>query len=196
MRLFEHLFAALTSYIEGHGIAVRERAMDAEVPGEFDGLTITVNTVHPLGARCYYLVHSFGSIVVWSLDLEGAHAVFRELRGSKSTRISDPDRFERALERFCDFEELASEYAVWVLAAIGYQEVVPAYTEFFRADAESMTILHREGAAPPWSEFFDEWKLRVARGEQPVTPYLPRPVPQFRPLRIEKQQVVQEVDGR
>jgi hypothetical protein len=192
---YPNLFAVLTTYIEGHGIAVREQAMDAEVPGEFDGLTITVNTVHPLDARCYYLAHSFGSIVAWSLDLEGAHAVFRELRGSKSTRISDPDRFERALKRFCDFEELASEYAVWVLAAIGHQNVVPPYTEFFRADAESMTMLHRDGTAPPWSEFFAAWKRRVASGEQRVAPYLPRPVPPFRPVRIEKQQVVQEVDG-
>ena len=192
---FQRLFAVLTSYVESHGVAVCCQKMDEEIPGEFDGLTITINLMHDLESRCYYLVHSFGSVVEWSLDVDGAYAVFEDLRVAKATQLSDPSRFERALKRFCNLEERASEYAVWVLAAIGYHAVIRAYTEFFRADVESMTIFHREGAAPPWSEFFIEWKARVACGEKQVAPYAPRAVPPFRPVRIQQQQVVQEVDA-
>lgn len=192
---FHNLFGALAGYAESYGVGLCLKRMDEETPGEFDGLTITINPVHDLESRCYYLAHSVGSIVEWSLHFDGSKAVFDELRAARAARDRDRGRFERALQRFCGFEERASEYAVWVLTALGYHGVISTYTEFFRADIESMMIRHRQGAAPPWNEFFMEWKARVARGEEPLTPYQPRAVPPFRPVRIEKQEVVQEVDG-
>jgi hypothetical protein len=195
MRASSPLLAALTEYVNANGVAVLERIMDVEVPGEFDGTSITLNTVHEIESRSYYLVHSFGSIVAWSVNPCDAQSVFHELRAAKEVRLVEPVRFERALKRFYEFEERASEYAVWVLERIGHAEAISEYTTFFRADAESMSILHRDGTSPPWREFFTEWKVRVARGEEKLRSYSPRPVPSFRPVRIEKQQVVQEVDG-
>jgi hypothetical protein len=59
-----------------------------------------------------------------------------------------------------------------------------------------MKIFHREGVAPAWPAFFAHWKARAERGEQPIVPYVPTPVPRFTPVRIEEQQVVQERDGQ
>ena len=170
--------------------------MDIETAGKFDGLSITINADHDLEARCYYLAHSVGSIVEWSLDYDAAADVFRELRAAKKSGDRDRGRLERAIERFCAFENVASEYAVWVLTDIGHQDVVARYTEFFRADLDSMRIYHREGTAPPWPAFFAAWRESVARGERTVAPYTPRAVPPFTPVLIREQEVVQERDGQ
>jgi hypothetical protein len=169
--------------------------MEIETAGKFDGLSITINPDHDLEARCFYLAHSFGSIVEWSLEYRDVSRLFGELREAKKSRDREPERFEHALDRFSTFENVASEYAVWLLADIGEQEVVGRYTEFFRADLESMRIYHREGVAPPWPAFFADWKASVARGDRTVMRYTPRPVPPFTPVLIQEQEVVQERDG-
>ena len=60
------------------------------------------------------------------------------------------------------------------------------------ADIEAMTIFHRTGKVPPWPEFFADWKAGVERGEVRNEPFRPKPVPRFRPVRIVKQEVLQE----
>ena len=192
---FEKLFASLAARIRSYGIAINLERIEIETAGKFDGLSITINPDHDLEARCYYLAHSFGSIVEWSLEYEAAKHVFGELRAAKKSRDTQPERFEHALDRFCAFENVASEYAVWLLADIGYPDVVCRYTEFFRADLDSMRIYHREGTAPPWPAFFVDWKESVARGDRKVTRFTPRPVPPFTPVLIREQEVVQERDG-
>jgi hypothetical protein len=192
---FAALDEALTRYVESHHVRVSVREMDLERPAEFDGPTITLNSHHDTEARCYFLAHSFGSIVAWSVAFEQTRQMFGELRAAKAERPRDRDRLERAIKAFRDFEERASEYAVWILGRIGHCAAVPAYTEFFRADADAMTIFHRKGTAPAWPEFLAEWKARAARGEIVVVRYAPRPVPPFTPVRIPTQEVVQEVDG-
>jgi hypothetical protein len=57
-----------------------------------------------------------------------------------------------------------------------------------------MTVFHRTGKEPRWPDFFAEWKARVERQEIHVEPFRPKPVPRFRPVRIEKQEVLQERD--
>jgi hypothetical protein len=57
-----------------------------------------------------------------------------------------------------------------------------------------MTVFHRTGKEPRWPDFFAEWKQRVATGEVQVEPFPPRPVASFTPVRIEKQEVLQERD--
>jgi hypothetical protein len=192
---FERLFERLAARIRSYGITIEFERMEIETAGKFDGLSITINPDHDLEARCYYLAHSFGSIVEWSLEYQAVSQLFGELRAAKKNRDRQPGRFERALDRFCTFENVASEYAVWLLADIGVPEVIGGYTEFFRADLESMRIYHREGTAPPWPAFFADWKASVARGARKVMPYTPRAVPPFTPVLIQEQEVVQERDG-
>jgi hypothetical protein len=72
------LFADLQRCIESFGVRVLLKEMDIERPGEFDGLTITINPRHDHESACYYLAHSFGSIVQWSTDYERAQKVFDE----------------------------------------------------------------------------------------------------------------------
>ena len=188
-------FADLAARIRTYGIQVLTERLSLEVPGRFDGPTITVNTTHSVREQCYHLTHAFGSIVGWSVDFAGASAVFAELRAAKRTRPRDAGRLERALVAFSRFEERASEYGVWFLLNAGHGDLVEPYTTFFRADLDAMLIFHREDRAPVWPEFFAAWTRDARRGTRQVKPYTPRPVPDFTPARIPQQDVVQEHDG-
>ena len=185
------VFTDLVRFIRSHGIEIREQVMDVEKPGEFDGPTITVNPKHDREALGFYLAHSFGSIYQWSTDFEHAQKIFNALRDAKRSAGSG---FETALEEWRRFEATSSDHAVWVLGEIGHPDAIDAYTVFFRADTEAMTVFHRTGKEPRWPEFFADWKEKVARGEIRIAPFTPKPVARFRPLTIEKQEVVQERD--
>lgn len=192
----DQLYDALSNRIEGYGVKVRSEPLGLERPAKFDGRSITLDPGFDLQSRCYYLVHAFGSIVQWSLDREESQRVFSELRAAKADKESRPDRFASALDRYLKFEQTSSEYAVWLLADTGHAWAVRSYTVFFRADLQAMAEFHRGGQAPVWREFFGEWKQRVARGQQEITPFEPRPVPPFEPASIPTEEVVQEVDGK
>ncbi len=187
------LFDDLKRYVSSHGIRIQARKMDVDKPGEFDGPSITLNPVHDREALCFYLVHSFGSIFQWSTDCHQAQKVFAGLRDAKRGKTAGP-RFEEALEEWRLFEQNSSDHAVWVLGEIGHSEAIEAYTTFFRADIEAMTIFHRTGKEPRWPDFFADWKRKVASGEIRIEPFRPKPVSRFRPVRIEKQEVLQEHD--
>ena len=185
------VFTDLVRFVGSHGIEIREKDMDVEKPGEFDGPTITVNPQHDREALGFYLAHSFGSIYQWSTDFERAQKVFNVLRDAKCGAASV---FETALEDWRQFEATSSDHAVWVLGEIGHPDAIDGYTVFFRADIEAMTVFHRTGKEPRWPEFFTDWKEKVARGEIRIVPFTPKPVERFRPLKIAKQEVVQERD--
>ena len=185
------LFSDLERFVSSSGVQVRLQEMDLEKPGEFDGPTITINPAHDRQACCYYLAHSFGSIYQWSTDFEHARKVFDGIRNTKNGAQSG---FEAALRRWRRFEEVSSDHAVWLLAATDHEDAIDAYTVFFRADIEAMSIFHRSGKEPRWPDFFAEWKERVGKGEIRVDPFRPKPVARFRPVRIEKQEVLQERD--
>jgi hypothetical protein len=193
---FSIVFDHLVSRTQSYGIDVLLERMDIETPGKFDGPTITINPAHGLEPRCYYLAHSFGSIVRWSVAFEEARHCFAELRAAKAARPRDAARLTRALERFAAFEDAASEHAVWLLADLGYPDLIAPYTEFFRADLDAMRIFHRDGAAPRWPEFFARWKATLARSGGKPVPYAQTPVPPFTPVHIEPQEVLQERDGQ
>jgi len=186
------LFDDLRRYVQSFDVRVRLKEMDIETPGEFDGPTITINPKHDRTAAAYYLAHSFGSIVQWSTDFVKSKKVLDELRAAKDARSRSPERFEAAVAHWRTFEQTSSEHAVWVLAAIGHPEAIEPYTIFFRADIEAMTIFHRAGKAPEWPQFFADWKEKVKRGEIRPAPFTPRSFPRFTPVKIEKQEVVQE----
>jgi len=186
------LFDDLRSCAESSGVEVRLKELDIETPGEFDGPTITINPRHGHTAAAFYLAHAFGSIVQWSTDFECAKRVFDDLRDAKKRRQKSSDAFEQAVLRWRKFEQTSSEYAVWTLEESGHSLAIEPYTIFFRADIEAMTIFHRTGKAPEWPEFFGEWKRQVKRGEIQPEPFAPRRVPPFAPVKIEKQEVVQE----
>jgi hypothetical protein len=188
------LFADLRRFIESFGVLVKLTDMDIETPGEFDGLSITINPKHDGESACFYLAHSFGSIVPWSTDVARAQKVFDDLREAKKRQRQEAAQFELALGRFRGFEETSSEHAVWILGQIGHAGVIDPYTVFFRADLEAMTIFHRTGKAPRWPDFFSEWKQKVATGEIRIQPFEPRPFSRFQPIRIEQQEVLQERD--
>jgi hypothetical protein len=188
------LFADLQRFIESCGVRVLLREMDLETPGEFDGLTITINPRHDPAAASFYLAHSFGSIVQWSTDTRGAQEVFDDLRHAKPVRQQEPARFEQAVARYREFEQRSSQHAVWMLAEIGHRDVIDPYTRFFRADIEVMTIFHRTGKAPRWPEFYADWQRKIERGEVRIEPFTRAPIPPFQPVRIEQQEVLQERD--
>ena len=188
---FRKAYEDLERYVTAYGVRIGIRDMDVEKPGEFDGLTITINPKHDREALCYYLAHSFGSIYQWSTDYERARKVFDELRDAKK---GGGPAFEKALENWRFFEQSSSNHAVWVLRDAGWAALIEPYTVFFRADLEAMTIFHRTGKEPRWPDFFAEWKARVASGEIVVEPFTPRPVEPFQPVRIQKQEVLQERD--
>ena len=185
------LFRGLEAFISAHGVDVRLKEMDLETPGVFDGPTITINPKHDHEAASFYLAHSFGSISQWSTNFEHAQKVFDELRDAKKRKGA---RFEDALKAWRLFEQTSSDHAVWVLDRAGHAEAIGLYNVFFRADIEAMTVFHRTGKEPRWPDFFAEWKRKVASGETRIDPFRPRAVARFIPVRIEKQEVLQERD--
>ena len=191
-RRFEHLFHDLQRYITGCGVRVPLKTMDIEKPGEFDGLSITINPLHPPEARSYYLTHAFGSIIQWSTDFKAAQKVFQELRAAAGRRKEAPDRFEEALKAYRRFEQTSSEHAVWLLEQIGHRAAIRPYTVFFRADIEAMTIFHRTGHSPRWPDFFAQWKRRAKSGDVWIEPFGRKPFSRFQPVRIDMQEVLQE----
>jgi hypothetical protein len=188
------LFDDLRRFVEQHGVRVIIKEMDIEKPGEFDGLTVSINPKHDPTAASYYLAHSFGSIAQWSTARERSQCVYDDLRSAKRRRAQEPRRFEEALERYREFEQRSSEHAVWLMARTGHAESIDDYTVFFRADIEAMTVFHRTGKAPRWPDFYAEWKEKVAAGDVRIEPFVPRPIPSFTPIRIEQQEVLQEHD--
>jgi hypothetical protein len=187
------LLADATAFVEAAGIEVRRTPLPRDTPAEFDGRSITLAAALDADAAAFILLHSFGSIVGWSLDKPGVTALLDDMRAAKGAREADPDRFERALARFRAFEIASSEYAVWALEAIGHPEAVAPYTTYFRADVEAITLFHRCGRAPVWDAFYKQWTADAAAGTRHIEPFQPKPVPPFTPTHTERQQVKQEV---
>jgi hypothetical protein len=79
-----------------------------------------------------------------------------------------------------------------MLEQIGHRRAIRPYTIFFRADLAAMTIFHRTGHSPRWPEFYAQWKRRARSGDVWVEPFTPKPFSRFQPVRIEKQEVLQE----
>ncbi len=180
---FKCVYAAIRNWTDKQGIELRERDLGADRPGEFDGLHITINPHFSLEERTYYLAHALGSIVIWSQNKERVAKAFDELRSAKETK-EDQNRLERAIEKYRDFETQSSELAVCLLESLGHSEVVGSYTNFMRADLESMTLYHRQGKAPSWAGFFAYWNRQVISGERQIIRFRPRSIKQFVPHKI------------
>lgn len=192
---FAEAVRRLRQRAEEHGVRVKTERLGPDTPGTFDGPSITLNEAYTPDESYYYLAHALGSIVRWSLDPDTWRAMFEELDAAKANRGADAERLERAVERYRAYEDGASEYAVWLLQDLDMGALVPHYTNFGRADVESMAEYHRTGRQPAWHEFFARWNEEVARGERPVRPYTPRPVPPFRPAPMRPQTIQQENDA-
>ena len=191
---FVELESQLQTWAEGRGIRVGYAQFDPETPGEFDGLSVTMNRAYDLAERVFYFAHALGSIVRWSQSPDACRAVLDELHEAKRAR--DPGRLERAIDAYRRYEAETSDYAVTILSDLGFSEVLPAYTRVARADLDMMTHYHRTGAAPVWREFFPRWLAEVEAGGRKVEPFRPKPIGAFGPVRMPKQEIVQERDGR
>lgn len=190
----DRCYRTLCARAATYRINVEEASLGDDKAGEFDGPTITINSINNRQEQAFFLAHSIGSVVRWSLFPRDSAATYAELRSAKEHRQQDPERFARALEGFCAFEEAASEHAVWLLADLHLNGIIAAYTEFARADLDAMMEFHRTGTAPNWREFFPRWKEKVTRGGMVVRPYEPRLIPAFQPILIETQEIVHEKD--
>jgi hypothetical protein len=204
----DQLYEALGLRAGRYGIAIQQAKLADEVPGEFDGPTIKLNQRYDAAERTFYLAHSIGSIAEWSLNREHTSKIVMELRDAKRNARrranskasdespSDRGRFDRALAAYLAFESRTWERAVWLLIDIGHEDAVADFTNFGRADMESMRIFHSTGKAPVWREFFREWNEQVRNNSRTVEPFVPRPTPAFRAIAIPKQEIVQEEDGK
>ena len=150
---YENVYQRIRDWAELQGIQVRESQMPAGNAGEFNGLSVTMNSTYDPQERAYYLIHALGSMVRWSLDKVAVQGMFDELSAAKNHK-ADLDRLEAAIVRYRAFEAESSAFAVWLLAELGCPDAVPSYTNFMRADLESMTEFHRHGRAPVWRIFF------------------------------------------
>jgi hypothetical protein len=187
---FHQLEAAIRRWAAERGIQVSHRELPAGTAGEFTGVAATMNSSYPAEERVYYLVHALGSIVLWSLDRAAVQQMFDGLRSAKKHKDRDPAELERRVREFRKFETESSELALSILAELNFTEVVPLYTNFMQADLESITQFHRTGKAPVWREFFARWNEEIAAGRRTVEPFTPRPVPDFRAVPIERQEIL------
>jgi len=188
---FQSLEDAIERWAAARGIRVSRRELPAGTAGEFTGTAVAMNHGYPVAERVFYLVHALGSIVLWSLDREAVQQMFDRLRAAKTHKDQDPAELERRIRAFRDFETESSELAVWLLEELGFPESVSPYTNFLRADLESITQFHRTGKAPVWREFFARWNEEAAAGRRAVESFTPRPIPDFQALQIERQEILQ-----
>lgn len=192
---FKDLERDLVEAARRYDIHVRLVDLDDDVPGEFDGPTIKLNKTYDAAERAFYLAHSIGSIAEWSLQPERSEQVMRGLRQAKAAAKTDANRLQPAVQAYLAFENRTWELAAWLLENLGYVNLVPAFTNFGRADMEAMRIFHTTGRAPVWKEFFAGWNEQVRHGQRTVAPFSPREIPAFRAISIPKQEIVQEDDG-
>jgi hypothetical protein len=186
----------LAARIEASGVRVLAQPLGFETTGIFDGLSITTNTFCDLQTRCHNIAHSFGHIAQWGLDYAAQQRLYDDLHAAKANQAGDAAALERALLRFRGYEEEASGYAAWLLSDCGNRDALPAFTNFARADIETIVGFHRDGTAPIWHEFFDAWNRDVAAGRRQVLPFDPKPIPPFAPRFIQPQEVIQVGIGR
>jgi hypothetical protein len=192
---FEQIYVDIQDWAAARQISALEEPMDDGKAGEFDGLRVTLNGDYPLEERIYYLSHAVGSMACWSLDLPTTQAMFDELHSAKENPAADRIRIDRAISRYRAFESQASAYAVGLIEELGHFDLIAPYTNFMRADLESMTEFHRNGRAPVWRTFFASWNKAVADGRRQVPPFDAVPVPPFRARLIEKQEILQQQDN-
>jgi hypothetical protein len=190
------LLANLCKRAGRYGITVGQQPLDGEVPGRFDGPTIVLNQDYDPTERAFYLAHSIGSIAQWSLERERSEQIFRELKAAKQKRETAASSFAQALAAYLDFEETTWERSVWLLGDLEHNAFILAFTNFGRADMESMRIFHSTGKAPVWRDFFAGWNDEIRRGARKVEPLVPRSIPDFRAIKIPEQEIVQEDDGQ
>jgi len=188
---FEKIVREVKSWCQTRGIAVQEQVLKPEKAGEFTGKKVTMNRDYAAEERLYYFIHAIGSIVLWSTSKKAVQHMFDELRDAKENRQDRPERLERMIERYREFEIESSELAVGLLIELGHLDVIPAYTNFMRADLDSMTEFHRTGRAPVWHDFFKKWNEDVAAGKRVPKPFAHKQIPPFDPLEIEKQEILQ-----
>lgn len=190
------VYERLRSRIEAMGVQVHARPLGLETTGIFDGLTITTNTNYDIETRCHNIAHSLGHIAQWSIHTAHFHDLYVELNAAKANKQYDAEALARALRRFREYEEEASQYAAWLLIEAGCADALPGFTNFARADIEAIVAFHRDGFAPVWLPFFADWCERVRCGTLVVRSFEPKPIPPFTPIPIEAQEVIQEVDGQ
>ncbi|HKI38343.1 MAG TPA: hypothetical protein VKA46_41220 [Gemmataceae bacterium] len=189
-----NVYERLRARIEAFGVCVLARRLGLETTGVFDGLSITTNTAYDLETRCHNIAHALGHVAQWSLDYSRQQRLYDDLHAAKANKAADPAALEGALQRFRSYEEEASQYAAWLLAACGPAGALPAFTNFARADIEAIVAFHRDGSAPVWHEFFARWNREVRAGERALVPFAPKPIPPFTPRPIEPQEVIQSVE--
>jgi len=187
------VYERLKARIESFGIAIIARRLALETTGIFDGLSITTNTAYDLETCCYNIAHSLGHIVQWSVDYSRCQALYNQLRIAKTNKFADPECLHRALERFRQYEEEASQYATWLMMDTGNAGAIPAFINFSRADIEAIVAFHRDGAAPIWHLFFADWNAKVAHKELVAPAFGAKRIPRFTPVQIAAQEVIQGV---
>lgn len=190
MSRFQAVYEDVRRWAQTQGIDATERMIDPGKAGEFNGISVVMNISYDVMDQTFYLVHALGSIVRWSVSRDDVQKMFDELRHAK--KEMNHNRLERAIESYQTFEVESSEFAVWLLEELRHSDVVPAYTNFMRADLEALTLFHRTGRAPIWQDFFARWNQAVGIGSRQVLPFHPEPIPHFRPIQIETQEILQE----
>jgi hypothetical protein len=195
MVLWATVYENLKARIEVCGVRAFARPLGFDTTGVFDGLSITTNTAYDSETHCHNIAHSFGHIVQWSLDYATQQRLYGDLHVAKAHRAADPGALERVLRRFRAYEEVASQYATWLLVDSGNADAVPAFTNFARADIEAIVAFHRDGVAPVWRDFFCCWNRETAAGKRHVQPFEPKAIPPFSPRPIDPQEVIRGVGG-
>ena len=183
----------LKDRIEASGVRVRSQLLGPETTGVFDGLTITTNSACDLETQCHNMGHAFGHLAQWSLEGRRCLELHEALYSAKDHKLLDPPALERVLQEFRWYEEEASGYAAWLLIDTGNAQAIASFTPFARADIEAIVSYHRDGVAPIWSEFFEDWQARARRGEIVAQEFIPKPIPPFQPVPIEPQAVIRGV---
>ncbi len=190
--IYVRAFRAICDWAKGHQMQVFQQPLEPSHVGKFDGESFILDPSYPLAERVFYLAHAVGSALIWFVD-DSVSSMFQELRAAKSA--PEGPRFERALAQYQAFEIESSQFATWLLQELGFAGLTSEYSNFMRADLESMTIFHRTGVAPVWREFFANWNQEVSHGKRLVEDFSPVEISQVSPRKFELQEILQKEQG-
>ena len=145
----ESLYNDLVKCAMRFGISVAQADLDDEVPGEFDGPTITLNHDYDPVERAFYLAHSIGSIAEWSLQFDRSYKVMHELQNAKRGRTRGAGELECAC-RVLVVREQDLGVRRLVVGEFRAQSLPCGISPTSAADMEAMRLFHTTGKAPVW----------------------------------------------
>ena len=134
-RNFEKVYGAVRDWAKSHGIQVSLKRLPAKKAGEFDGLSVSMNSeLRAERRRTYYLVpRPRQHRPLESQPLRTSRPCLTSYAMPRRKATLTPAARAGNRRPIAPSRPNPSEFAVWLLTELGHADVVPSYTNFMQA---------------------------------------------------------------